>query len=113
MAAATRNIPPTVPGARNRPATAAPSNFEGGPKVAPSRGGYIEAYVRYEHEGARHDRPWFCRHWLQASLMAAALGGLAATGRWALRTEEADPDTLQAAPSRESTREPRTQHRQL
>jgi hypothetical protein len=51
--------------------------------------------------------------WLQASLMAAALGGLAATGRWALRTEEADPDTLQAAPPRESTREPRTQHSQL
>jgi hypothetical protein len=51
--------------------------------------------------------------WLQASLMAAALGGLAATGRWALRTEEADPDTLQAAPPRESSRAPQTQHSQL
>jgi hypothetical protein len=51
--------------------------------------------------------------WLQASLMAAALGGLAATGRWALRKEEADPDTLQAVPLRESTRAPRTQHSQL
>ena len=31
--------------------------------------------------------------WLQASLMAAALGGLAAAGRWALREEEAEPAT--------------------
>jgi hypothetical protein len=28
--------------------------------------------------------------WLQASLMAGALGGLAAAGRWALRMEEAE-----------------------
>jgi hypothetical protein len=28
--------------------------------------------------------------WLQASLMAGALGGLTATGRWALRMEEAE-----------------------
>jgi hypothetical protein len=44
--------------------------------------------------------------WLQASLMAAALAGLAATGRRALRKEEADPDTLQPVPLREPTRAP-------
>ena len=41
--------------------------------------------------------------WLQASLMAAALGGLAAAGRWALRNDEADPATPQAVPLRVST----------
>jgi hypothetical protein len=44
--------------------------------------------------------------WLQASLMAAALAGLAATGRWALRQEAADPDRLPAVPLREPTRAP-------
>ena len=46
--------------------------------------------------------------WLQASLMAAALAGLAATGRWALRQEEAEPDPLPAVPEREPTRTPTT-----
>jgi hypothetical protein len=41
--------------------------------------------------------------WLQASLMAGALGGLAAAGRWALRKEEAERATPQAVPLREST----------
>jgi hypothetical protein len=44
--------------------------------------------------------------WLQASLMAAALAGLAATGRWALRQEEADPDALPAVPLRQPTHAP-------
>ena len=34
--------------------------------------------------------------WLQASLMAGALGGLAAAGRWALRMEEAERATPHA-----------------
>ena len=41
--------------------------------------------------------------WLQASLIAAALGGLAAVGWWALREEEVDRTTPQAAPPRAST----------
>ena len=41
--------------------------------------------------------------WLQASLMAGALGGLAAAGRWALRMEEAEAATPHAVPLREST----------
>jgi hypothetical protein len=44
--------------------------------------------------------------WLQATLMAAALGGLAATGRWALHKEEADPDAPPAVPQREPTHAP-------
>jgi len=36
--------------------------------------------------------------WLQASLIAAALGGLAAVGRWALREEEADRTTRMRDP---------------
>ena len=36
--------------------------------------------------------------WLQASLMAAALGGLAAAGRWALRMEEAERATPHVVP---------------
>jgi hypothetical protein len=41
--------------------------------------------------------------WLQASLMAGVLGGLAAAGRWALRTEEAEQATPHVVPLREST----------
>jgi hypothetical protein len=41
--------------------------------------------------------------WLQASLMAAALGGLAAVGWWALREEAVDRTTPQAVPPRAST----------
>jgi hypothetical protein len=41
--------------------------------------------------------------WLQASLMAGALGGLAAAGRWALRMEEAEQATPHTVPLREST----------
>jgi hypothetical protein len=41
--------------------------------------------------------------WLQASLMAGALGGLAAAGRWALRTEEAERATPHVVPLREAT----------
>jgi hypothetical protein len=37
--------------------------------------------------------------WLQASLIAAALGGLAAVGWWALREEEADRTTPEAVPA--------------
>jgi hypothetical protein len=36
--------------------------------------------------------------WLQTSLIAAALGGLAAVGWWALREEEVDRTTSQAFP---------------
>jgi hypothetical protein len=38
--------------------------------------------------------------WLQTSLIAAALGGLAAVGWWALREEEVDRTTPQAVPPR-------------
>jgi hypothetical protein len=41
--------------------------------------------------------------WLQASLMAAALGALAAASRWALRMEETEQATPHAVPLREST----------
>ena len=41
--------------------------------------------------------------WLQASLMAGALGGLAAAGRWALRMEEAERATPHVVALREST----------
>ena len=41
--------------------------------------------------------------WLQASLMAGALGGLAAAGRWALRMEEAEQATPHVAPLRVPT----------
>ena len=41
--------------------------------------------------------------WLQASLMAGALGGLAAASRWALRMDEAEQATPHAVPLREST----------
>jgi hypothetical protein len=51
--------------------------------------------------------------WLQASLLAAALAGLAATGRWALHKEAADPDPLPAVPLQEPTRAPQTQHSRL
>jgi hypothetical protein len=44
--------------------------------------------------------------WLQASLMAAALAGLAATGRWALRQEAAEPDPLPAVPLLKPARAP-------
>jgi hypothetical protein len=37
--------------------------------------------------------------WLQASLMAGALGGLTATGRWALRMEEAERVTARGSPA--------------
>ena len=40
--------------------------------------------------------------WLQASLMAGALGGLAVASRWALRMEEAERATPHAVPLRES-----------
>jgi hypothetical protein len=41
--------------------------------------------------------------WLQASLMAGALGALAAASRWALRMEETEQATPHAVPLREST----------
>jgi hypothetical protein len=41
--------------------------------------------------------------WLQASLMAGALGGLAAAGRWALRMDEAERATPHGAALRETT----------
>ena len=41
--------------------------------------------------------------WLQASLIAAALGCLAAVGWWALCEQEVDRTTPQAVPSRVST----------
>ena len=41
--------------------------------------------------------------WLQASLIAAALGGLAGVGWWALHEEEVDRTTPQAIPPRVST----------
>ena len=41
--------------------------------------------------------------WLQAFLMAGALGGLAAANRWALRMEEAEQARPQVVSVREST----------
>jgi hypothetical protein len=41
--------------------------------------------------------------WLQASLIAAALSGLAGVGWWALHEEEVDRTTPQAIPPRVST----------
>ena len=41
--------------------------------------------------------------WLQASLMAGALGGLAAASRWALRMDEAEQARPNLVPLREST----------
>jgi len=35
--------------------------------------------------------------WMQASAMAAAVAGLAAAGRWALRAEDAQPSSRQPA----------------
>ena len=44
--------------------------------------------------------------WLQASLMAGALGGLAAASRWALRMDQAEQATPHATVLRESTGTP-------
>lgn len=85
-------------------AAAAPSKFAAGPKVVPSPGGYTwvmrrVAIVRKEH--AMVD-PGSVGDWMQALLIAAALGGLAAACGWALREEE-HGSVLRPDPTREAS----------